>query len=193
MLDNNFPRIAQAIEEMLDAYPRLRMSDAARKKTIAAFWRHLKKNAELQPVLDAIEDAPAKHPKSVPSVGELLALVDAKGRRGSTNGDWRQSVMEPESDEAVAARDLIPRHPSDQARYVAAAATEHERIARLWEVEDCNRGEHPYRDTPREIGVERIRTISALLGSVEQRSEEFKDTGGMTPSVHHQEEKTDAI
>ena len=173
MLDVHFRKVSDALMDMLIAYPRLRMSDPVRKKTIAVMWRHLRKQ-ELQPVLDAIEEAPDKHPKSVPSTGELLALVRAKTAGGSSKEARRAEFEAREKREAEEARELIPRHPEDQARYIKQADSEHEQIARLWEIEDCNRGAHPYTETPTGIGLQRSRVIQTILTPMEERARALK-------------------
>lgn len=170
----NRDRFAAAMKALVFRYPRARMSKQVFGDTVSAFWDRCSR-LDIDAVLDAIDNAAENFPKGIPSLGELLSSM--RGTRPGDHDAQRRRREEAEARDKQAANDArewIPRGAAEQARYVATAKTEAERLARQWEVEDLNRGDDPFGDTPLEVGLPRFKQLEALFNGMFARSEELK-------------------
>lgn len=165
MRDTRHKQIAIALNKMLRSYVRYRLSENIRKRTIQAYWFVLKRH-RFEPIMAAIEKAPELYPKSPPSAGELVVMARGDAVPQQREED-RAAILERERAEALAARDKLPRDPAGQSRYVESAPTEHERLARLWEIEDMLSGRDVMADTPPKIVKQRFAALDALMATIE--------------------------
>lgn len=157
--------------KVLDCYPRFNPSKDRRARLTSEYFARIRLFSR-HDILEAIDAIPEGFPAALPTVGEFKNFIKGRSRKAEkqTIGLQRGEMSERCKEEAIEDREKLPRHHSDQARYVSEADTEVERIARTWEIEDLNSGRVPWCDTPVEIGKQRLAVIQMLLRPLMERA-----------------------
>jgi len=155
---------------LMRSYPTFRMPEKERDATGDSYFDRLSRYKTAE-VTDAIDCAVDSHPDRFPSVGQLIAIIRrmSTDRHASIRSATRTDMTEAERSEANEARSHLPVNPDHQSRYISAATSEAERMARTWEIEDFCSGRHPWDETPRNVGKDRFASLLAILKPFAER------------------------